>query len=221
MTYSVTIENNSGAPQNVAIFVKLDLNQVFSLVWRSQTINNGGNYQFKWNEKAFGLGWGTSVQPIDIGVPFISGHPPVAVEPYTAGGKNTQQIKYANQGFMFGDTYYNNDLNNALAIITDSSFTVEQSLTMSVALYMDLFPALAVQGAPNTLYYFDLTQVKYYITVTNLMPGAVLPDLIMQASFYSTPSFATTMTTPAMLVFSPGVTNLRYQLDGNLTFNKE
>jgi len=221
VTYSVTIANNSGAPQNVAIFVATGLNQAFSLVWLSQTINDGGNHQFKWNEKAFGLGWGTTAQPIDIAGQFNSGHPPAVVEPYSAGGKNTLPVKYDNQSFMFGDTYYKNDLYNALVISTDTSFTVAQSLTMSVALYVDLFPALAIQGTPNTLYYFDLTQVRYFLTVTNLTSGAVLPNMIMQASFYATSSLAATMTTPVMLVFSPGVTNLQYELGGNLIFSKK
>ncbi|WP_145543169.1 hypothetical protein [Yersinia frederiksenii] len=221
MTYSVYVTNDSGAPQNVAIFMSDgSSNSGFSLVWSLKTINDGGNYLFNWDQTTFGLGWGSSDRPIDVGVLFVSGQTPTAVFPNTAGGDNILPIQYKNGAFLSGEPYTNSSLFNKLEIKTDTSFTVSNSLTMSVALYMGITPALVIQGMPNTDYYFDVPQMSYYLTVTDLALGAALPKPNTQTSDDLRIQLTASMSTPTKIAFGPGDTSLEYVLSDTLTFKK-
>lgn len=221
MTYSVNVTNKSGAPQNVAIFLAdASNNSEFSLVWLLKTINDGGNYLFSWDQTTFGLGWGSTSQPIDVSVQFTSGQAPTPVFPNTAGGNNVLPVQYQNNDFLSGIPYANSSFHNKLEITTDTSFTVSDSLTMSVALYMDILPALAMQGAPNTYYYFDIAQISYYLTVTDLTQGVVLPKPNTQADKNLFVQLTTSMSTPTKIAFEPGAMDLKYVLNDTLVFNK-
>lgn len=219
MTYSVNVTNSSGAPQNVAIFLAdaSDINE-FSLVWLVTTINNGGNYSFKWDQTDFGLGWGNTSQPVDIGVLFTSGQSPTSVSPTTANSNNALPVQHNNNGFFSGTPYLNPNIHNKLEITTDASFTVSASLTMSVALYVAQYPALVMQGAPNTRYYFDIAQISYYLTVTDLAQGVMLPKLNTQLDENSIIQSKSSLSTPTKIVFGSGAMDLTYILDGTLTF---
>lgn len=221
VTYSVNVTNKSGAPQNVAIFLTdASNNSGFSLVWSLKTINDGGNYSFNWDQTAFGLGWGSSSRPIDVSVQFTAGQAPTAVFPNTVGGYNVLPILYKNNAFLSGTPYVNSNLSNKLEITTDTSFTVSNSLTMSVALYMGASPTLAIQGAPNTYYYFDVPQISYYLTVTDLAQGAALPKPNTQTFDNLVIQLTASMSSPTKITFEPGDTNLEYILSDTLTFNK-
>ncbi|MEI7210093.1 hypothetical protein WCT90_16445 [Pectobacterium carotovorum] len=222
MTYSVNVTNNSGAQQNIAIFLSdASDNSGFSLVWSLRTINDGGNYSFQWDQNAFGLGWGSSSLPIDASVQFNSGQSPTAVYPGVAGGANGLPIQYkSSSGFFSGSPYVNSSLYNKLEITTDTSFTVQNSLTMSVALYMGASPALVIQGAPNTYYYFDLSQISYYLTVTNLTQGSALPKPNTNSNLLLKPTERTSISNPTKIEFSLGEPSLAYILNETLTFKK-
>jgi hypothetical protein len=217
VTYSVTVSNSSGASQKVAIFLAgTSSASGYSLVWLLNTINDQGNYQFKWDETAYGLGWGTTTQPIDAGMQFQVGQA-TPVSPNTSGGKNVLPIGYQNGSFSSGATYFDIGVSGKLEIDTDTSFTVSNALTMSVALYMASIPALVVQGAPNTQYLFDITQFSYYLTVTNSALGVALPR--SNAKFVAkAPMVVDSMTTPTEIAFGPGATSLKYNLTNTLIF---
>ncbi|MGF6292947.1 hypothetical protein [Paraburkholderia youngii] len=223
MTYSVTVANNSGAPQNVAIFLADTFGKccfsLFSPVWLRSTINDKGNHQFKWDDTAYGLGWGNATKSIDVGAQFQCGQMTSAF-PFTAKGENSLPIGYQNGSFYSGRPYFDNHLMGKLRINTDRSFTVSDALTMGVALYIDSNAALVAQGAPNTQYIFNIVQFSYYLIVTKCALGTVLPQSDGQGRT-SAPTLELDSMTPATRVdFGPGATSLKYDLNGTLDFQK-
>ncbi len=59
MTYSLTINNQSGAVQNVAVFQVNNPSTGIPLVWLGQTISNEGSYTFQW-DITWQLGYGST-----------------------------------------------------------------------------------------------------------------------------------------------------------------
>lgn len=213
MNYSVKVDNNSGAVQTVAVFMTDPAGGGYSLVWSVKKIPSTGSATFCWDDSAFGLGWGTSARPLDYGLQYDSGQAPVAVDPFAVQGDNTLPIGY-DDGFVVGQPYCDTALKNSVNIVTDRSFTVGAAALMSVALYLDCAPALAMRGAPNTVYTVDLGQIVYYLTVTNAAAGVALrppasPRLLRAAVSASV---------PVRIPFGPGATQLRYTLDATLGF---
>lgn len=216
--YSVNITNSSGAPQNVAIFVAdASGGGDFSLVWKVKTIGAGVTALFCWDATAFGLGWGRTSRPVDIGVRYVSGQLTAPFYPSTSGGNNILPVQYQNNDFVSGAAYYDSGINAKLVIVTDTSFTVIDSLTMCVALYIDAVPAIVMQGTPNNNYYFVAPQLSYYLTVTDVSSGVVLP-VINSQDLKDSVQRKISVTSPTRMAFSAGVTDLSYSLNGNLMF---
>lgn len=214
MNYMVTIDNNSGAAQTVAVFMT-DAGGGYPLVWSAREIPDTGSAAFAWSSGAFGLGWGTSAAPLDYGLQYATGQAPVAVDPLAAQGNNTLPIGY-DGGFTAGRAYREPGLGNRVNIATDRAFTVGDAALMSVALYLEGLPALAMRGAPNTVYTFDLDRIVYYLTVTNAAAGVALRPAPAPARLLSA---VVSESVPVRLPFDTGAKQLRYTLDGTLTFS--
>jgi rhizosphere induced protein len=211
-SYSLKIQNQSGAEQRVAVFQVNSLSPAFSLVWLAQKINDRYTYPFTWTTN-WGLGWGDTSQPLDIGVIYQS-RQSATVQPNTANGVNVLPITYSNENFSSGSAYYDNQLQlGVMQIDTDDTFTAQQSLDMSVAVYMDNKPILAEQGEPISHYVYNTNNMSYYLTVTDYQEGAVLP-------IYSSRLCRkiSAISQPTQVQFPEGVSDLQYILDGNLNF---
>ncbi|MBE8994286.1 hypothetical protein [Microcystis aeruginosa] len=229
--YSLTIKNLSGADQDVALFQVDDPGSGYPLVWLSQKILSGNNYTFTWCTKWY-LGFGSTSEPLKPGVAYVSQNQ-IEVKPNDANGSNEIQIQYDDRSFKFSSSSpYNNDKidNGVMQIITDTSFTVEQSSLMSVALYMNDKPILASQGKPGTQYQF-YTNTIYYLTVTDIPEGSVLPSFTPKGSVLPsfTPSNSSIMmecakpttiaiSQPTQVNFPAGQTALTYNLTNVLMF---
>jgi rhizosphere induced protein len=219
VAYSVQVVNNSGAAQYIAIFlVDASGGNEFSLVWMVNGANNGGGVSFSWDPTDFRLGWGSTPQPLSTNVLFTSGQPATAVFPATVGGYNVLPVLHNQYGFSSGNPYNKSSIYNKLEIITDSSFTVSDANNMAVALYVEQYPALAMQGAPNTIYYFDTAQISYYLTVTDFALGVALPQMSNSLNNRRFSVSGSSMSTPVKIAFGPGSTDLKYILNGNLNF---
>jgi len=219
--YSLTIKNLSGADQDVALFQVDDPGSGYPLVWLSHTINSGQNYTFRWSTK-WDLGFGSTSEPLKPGVAYVSQNQ-IEVKPNDANGSNEIQIQYDDGSFKFSSSSpYNNDKidNGVMQIITDTSFTVEQSSLTSVALYMNDKPILASQGKPGTQYQF-YTNTIYYLTVTDILEGSVLPSftpsnfsIMMECAKPTTIAISQ----PTQVNFPTGQTALTYKLTNVLMF---
>ena len=91
---------------------------------------------------------------------------------------------------------------------------------MILALYIDEYPALALQGAPNTFYYFDMTRLAYYLTVTNFTQGVALPQMNDLSTARRFADAGTSMSAPVKIAFDAAQTDLKYILNSNLNFVK-
>lgn len=221
VTYSVQVTNNSGASQYIAIFLADNLGgNAYSLVWRVKGTNNGADVSFNWDQNDVGLGWGNTSQPLDVNTLYTSGQPPVTVYPANVGGLNVLPVQHNSYGFFSGTPYVKSGMYNQLEIATDSSFTVSDATNMSVALYIDEYPALALQGAPNTFYYFDMTRLAYYLTVTNFTQGVALPQMNDLSTARRFADAGTSMSAPVKIAFDAAQTDLKYILNSNLNFVK-
>lgn len=216
---SVSVTNCSGIGQNTALFINdASGGGVYSLVWQSASVNNEVCYIFTWDENAFGLGWGNTTRPIDVGVLFTSGQAPASVEPNVAGGSNALPVQYNQAGFYSGAPFFDGQTDTNLEIITDKSFTVDNAATMNVALYLSGNPSLVMKGMPNTSYIYDTSQISYYLTVTNLKTGFTLPELnLLPARSTATPA-SISVSTPKKIVFAPQATSASYTLTNTLVF---
>ncbi|MBC1225420.1 hypothetical protein GNF10_35055 [Nostoc sp. UCD121] len=218
MEYSLTIHNSSGADQNIALFQADALKSGFPLIWLSKKISNDNHHTFDWSI-IWGLGYGSTSQPLDVGVSYVS-QKMMQVRPNDASGVNEIHIKYDDQNFTFSEPYYNDKIESGvMQIITDTSFTVEDSLKMSVAVYMKNKPILVSQGRPNYQYQF-YTNTIYYLTVTDIPEGSVLPVFTSSNSsmmkFISQPNSA--ISKPTKVNFSASKNELRYNLNNLLVF---
>lgn len=219
VAYSVQVINNSGAAQYIAIFLAdASGGNESSLVWMVNGTNNGGGVSFSWDPTDFRLGWGSTPQPLDTNVLFTTGQPPVAVFPSTLGGYNVLPVQHNQYGFSSGNPYNKSSIFNKLEITTDSSFTVSDAANMAVALYVEQYPALAMQGAPNTFYYFDVAQISWYLTVTDFAQGVALPRMSNSSNSRFFSVSGSSMSTPVKIAFGSGSTDLKYMLNGNLNF---
>lgn len=216
MTYSVSVTNKSGLQQNVAIYIGASSgSNEFSLVWWLKPINNSGNATFSWDENNYGLGWGNTSEHIDIGVKFSQGQDPTPVFPNVVGGDNVLPVSYNNAGFFSGVSYSDNNITDKLEVSTDSSFTVSDSLTMGIALFINKLPAIIMQGSPNMTYYFMTPKLSYYLVVTDFKQGVVLPAM---DSMYDSNTLGCSVGKSVKIAFGAGATNLAYTLDGSLNF---
>ena len=213
-TYTLTITNQSGAAQTVAVFQVNSPNTGSPLVWLSQLINNQCNYSFTW-DTTWALGFGSTSTPLNTGVTYTSNYS-APVQPTQADGENALSITYPDSAFA-GSAYYNPSLDTGvMQIITDTSFTVTESLDMSVAVYMYGIPILASQGAPNSQYEF-YSDTLYYLTVSDYPVGSVLPSFEPQQQADAM-CLTNQMSSPTQFDFASGVTSLSYTLSDELEF---
>lgn len=222
MTYSVHVTNNSGASQFIAI-VLADASggSDFSLVWFVKGSNNGSHVVFSWDPTLFSLGWGITPKPLDVGVLFSSLSPAISVFPDIAGGVNVLPVLHNKYGFYTGTPYVKKSLFNKLEVITDRSFTVSDARDMSVVLYIDKRPALAVQGAPNTIYNYDISQLRYYLTVTDYAESVAIPQFTRQDGGGREYTSVRSISIPFEISFCPEKMDLKYILNENLNFIRD
>lgn len=222
MCLSLTVNNQSGATQTVAVFQVSSPSSGLSLVWQIHTINDNSNYEFTWKTN-WGLGWGTTSIPFGTGSLYQSSQLiPQPVQPNQANGNNELLITYANSNFSSTGPTYNQQLQSGvMQIITDTSFTVGDSLNMIVAVYMDDKPILVSQGKPNYQYQFN-TNINYYLTVTDYNEGQVMPSLAsLNINMIRNIAISTGMSwsSPTKVDFN-NQTKATYNLDSILTFKK-
>lgn len=216
MKYAVTIVNQSGAPQKVALlFSDPDDNSLFPLVWLRKTISNEGEDVYCWDHDAFALGWGRTPRPVDNNMLFTSGATPVMVNPWAIDADNAISLTWQGGGFIALPAYHDRSLNGLLGIKTDRTFTVSQSETLNMALYLDKAPVVIMQGRPNALYQLDVSRFSYYLLVTDIMPGTVIPRLQLPAR---SRLFNVNISGVTKIEFKPGVTELKYKLNSTLQF---
>lgn len=216
--YSLTINNNSGAAQNIAVFQVDDTGAGQSLIWLVQTISNSNHSFFTW-ETNWGLSWGTTSQPLEPGIIYFSGSAPTDIQPDQANGINLLPITYNNGDFKSGKAYHDSTLSlGDMRITTDKTFTVEESLNMSVAVYMSNQPVWAAQGLPNSEYNFN-TKTSYYLTVTDYEAGAAIPNDLSNTFVISNPN-ASVISNPTQVQFPSGITQLTYSLNDILEFEQ-
>lgn len=90
-----------------------------------------------------------------------------------------------------------------MLVKTDSTFTVTQSLAMSLAVYMNSLPAFAMQGKPNGNFLFD-THPTYWICTTDSKQGVAVSG--------------TFVSSPTQFAFADGISSLNFKLDETLKF---
>lgn len=216
MKYAVTVVNQSGASQKVALlFADPEDSSLFTLVWLRKTINDEGVEVYSWDPSVFGLGWGRTPRPVDNNMLFTEGATPVTVNPWTVDADNAISLSWKGGSLCASAPYYDHYLNGLLAIKTDTSFTVSQSMTLCVALYLSNSPALIMQARPNSLYEFDVSRLSYYLLVTDIMPCTVIPRLQLPSRNKFSNASISGIT---KIEFSPGVTELKYKLSRTLQF---
>jgi hypothetical protein len=111
--------------------------------------------------------------------------------------------------------YSENKITDKLEVSTDSSFTVSDSLTMGISLFINKLPAIIMQGSPNMTYYFMIPKLSYYLVVTDFKQGVVLPAM---DSMHDSNASGRSVGKPVKIAFGAGATNLAYTLDGSLNF---
>ena len=202
--YSISVVNQSGAPANIAIYQTYpNLVDGLPLVWLTQNINDGNKNTYDW-EIDWALNWGTSPQPLTVGVQWTSGGPVQPMNPTTSGGVNEMGITYSNGQFQTQPGFNDPNLEpGSMLVMTDGSFTVGQSAAMSVAVYMNSLPAFAMQGRPNGKFRFD-THPTYWICTTDAKQGVAVSG--------------TFVSSPTQFQFARGVTTLNYKLTDTLEF---
>jgi rhizosphere induced protein len=202
--YSLQVANKSGASQNIAIYqVYPSLSGGLPLVWIVKNINNENTNTFSW-EVDWALNWGTTAQVLKPGVMWESGGTPRAVEPNKTGGNNKIGVYYTNGDFASTNAYNDSSIQaGSMDVSTDQSFTVEDSLKMSISVYMNGSPTFAMQGKPNGLYQFD-THPTYYLCTTDSKQGVAV-----SGNFVSSVK---------EVVFENGITSLSYVLTETLEF---
>lgn len=204
-SYSISVLNSSGAPANVAIYQTYpNLKTGLPLVWLLQTINNGNTNTYNWSID-WALNWGTTEQPLAPGVLWSSGGPLQNMNPTAAGGNNEMGVTYSSGQFQTSPTaFYDPEVpSGSMLVKTDASFTVSQSLAMSLAVYMNSLPAFAMQGKPNGNFLFD-THPTYWICTTDSKQGVAVSG--------------TFVSSPTQFSFTEGVTSLKFKLTDTLEF---
>lgn len=204
--YSIQVINKSGAKQNVAIYQSYP-NVVggLPLVWVLKNINNTNTNTFSW-ETPWALNWGTSEQPLTEGVKWTSGGTAQDIDPNSPTGNNAMKVSYAGNDFKSDPAYHEGSLKQgSMLVSTDTSFTVSDSLNMSISVYMNGKPTFAMQGRPNGKYRFD-THPVYYICVTDQKEGVAVSG--------------TFVTSPTEAKFSSGTTELKFELNETLQFKQ-
>ena len=224
MNYSVTITNNCGATQSVAIVLADSSNNGgFPLICLCSDIPDGVSHLFDCGNSNYGLGWGTTLEPIKHGVSYVN-QQCNAADP---DGNNAIAITYvrnayADGSFTAGTAYHDGGLDDGqLAIVTDSSFTVQQAEQTAVALYVETnvetIPAIAMPATPNTHFYFDVGNLTYYMLVTSAPAGVALSETMLLNQADSSRE-AISVSSPTPISFGPGSTDLFFELSATLTF---
>lgn len=221
MNYSVTVNNQSGAPARIAMFLADPLSEaVHSLLWQNACVGAGDSTTFAWDSAGFQLGWGSTGGRLAEGVLHACGGITTALAPRTAHGANSVRLAHASSGFQLGSPWYDPGQAGAAAIVSDTSFTVTQAAGTSVTLYLDAVAALAVHCAPNTTHNFALAGLVYYLTVTNAAQGMVLPQRTGAHSAPSAVQASTSISTPYEIRLGDGPAALTVLLDPTLTFHQ-
>lgn len=100
MKYSVTIVNQSGAAQKVALLLTdPEDNSFYTLVWLRKVINDEGVEVYCWDPGVFGLGWGRTPGPVDNNMLFTAGASPATVNPWAIDADNAISLSWAGGGF--------------------------------------------------------------------------------------------------------------------------
>lgn len=203
-SYSISVLNASGAPANVAIYQTYPSIVGLPLVWLLQTVNNGNTNTYNWTID-WALNWGTSAQPLAPGVLWSSGGPLQQMDPITTGGNNEMGVTYSSGQFQTKPPAFHDDAvpRGSMLVKTDSTFTVTQSLAMSLAVYMNSLPAFAMQGKPNGNFLFD-THPTYWICTTDSKQGVAVSG--------------TFVSSPTQFAFADGISSLSFKLDETLKF---
>lgn len=203
--YSISVENKSGDDQKIAIFQSYpELVDGLPLVWLLQTVNDENTNTFEW-EIDWALNWGTSKQTLVPGVKWSSGGAAQKMNPTAKNGFNSMGVTFVNGQFKTSPpAFYDANIRpGKMHVTTDSSFTVAESIKMSIAVYMNGLPAFAMKGRPNGEFMFD-THPTYWICTTDSKEGvAVSGDFLSQAKQIS---------------FKSGVTSLSFVLNDTLEF---
>lgn len=204
-TYSLQVTNKSGAAQNIAVYQQYpDLVTGLPLVWLSKSVPDTNYTTFNWSID-WGLNWGTTEQPLALGVQWTSGGALQKMDPTTTGGKNEMGITYTGSEFSTLPTAFNNSelpLGDML-VTTDKTFTVQEASLMSIAVYMNSLPAFAVQGDPNGEFLFK-THPTFWLCTTSANQGVAVSEYFVSS--------------PTQFTFDPGVTSLSYILNDELEF---
>lgn len=203
--YSLSVQNASGAPANIAIYQTYpNLAGGLPLVWLLQNVNDGNTNTYNWSID-WAVNWGTTDQPLAPGVKWNSGGPLQAMDPTSNKGNNEMGVTYSGGQFQTSPTAFHDAEvpSGSMLVKTDTTFTVPQSRAMSVAVYMNSLPAFAMQGKPNGQYLFD-THPTYWICTTDSKQGVAVSG--------------TFVSSPTQFQFAAGVTALKFKLTDSLQF---
>jgi len=200
--YKLTVYNKSGANAQVAVYQNYPSLTGYGLVWFTQLIDNTNNHSYTW-EIDWAVNWGTSSQPLVPGVQYTSGGQPVDMEPNSQTGINFVTLTYDGDFTMKNPIHSDNVPSGSMQVKTDTSFTVQQSEKMSVAVYMNGSPTFAMQGRPNGTYNFD-THPTYWLCITDSKKGVAV-----DGNFVSSPT---------KVEFKDGVTSLAFELNNENQF---
>ncbi len=96
--YTLSITNNSGDDQSIAVYQTLPTPGGYPVVWFSKQINNGNTVNFSWSLN-WGLTWGTTEAPLGPGVTFTTQGVTQPVNPYPTA-INSIDIGYAGDFYL-------------------------------------------------------------------------------------------------------------------------
>ncbi len=197
--YTLSITNNSGDDQNIALYQTLPSPGAIPVVWFSKQINNGNTVNFSWSVN-WGLTWGTTDATLAPGVTFTSQGVVQPVTPFNTG-INSIEIGYA--GDFYLNPYKDTTLPaGQLSIYTSAEFTTDEAKYMQVAVTMNNTTAFVMRGRPKGTYNF-ITKPKYYVCITNEKQGTAISE--------------TYVSSPTEVAFDDA-TEANYTLDDHLNF---
>jgi hypothetical protein len=186
--YSLIVENNSSALQNIVVFAEVDFiisprETSYSVIMFAQQIDTTNHYKYSWSPN-WGIGWNISKSPLNVGAQFIAGqYPPVSVTP-DLGTDNGINLNYDGD-FKASAAQFPHLRNGQLQILTSDEFTTLESENLSVTLYISGIPVIVRYGLPNQQYVFlsDDIDVKYYVAATYAETGAVIDAKVLKQKY--------------------------------------
>lgn len=206
-SYSLSVLNSSGAAANIAIYQSypdLEAAGGLPLVWLTQNVNDGNTNTYNWSIN-WAMNWGTTQDILSPGILWSSGGPMQNMDPVSTNGNNAMGVTYSGGQFQTSPLAYRNGAiaSGSMQVATDTTFTVAQSLKMSIAVYMNSLPTFAMQGKPNGKYLFN-THPTYWICTTDSKQGVAVSGEYVSS--------------PTQFSFADGVTSLKFKLTDTLQF---